>query len=154
MHAINLVTERIEEVEILTNDNRESYLSIMTAGGRIRPLHDLGGGAVRLVRLLLGFSAATNGIFYSDEIENGIHHTAQRKVWDSVRKWMDRWNVQFVATTHSAEMIDAAIDAFADNPSSLAIHKLFQNEKKGRTDVATFTGDELVGARDLNLEVR
>ena len=67
---------------------------------------------------------------------------------------MDQWNVQFIATTHSGEFIDSAIDAFADDPEDLSIHKLFCNESSGQMEVATFTGKSLLGARDLNLEVR
>ena len=59
-----------------------------------------------------------------------------------------------MATTHSGEFIDAAIDAFANDTESLSIHKLFRNECTGRTEVATFTKESLLGARDLNLEIR
>jgi len=154
MKAIDLVAQGIEDVEMLIDDIGGPYLSVTISGARPRPLHDLGGGAVRLFRLLLGFYASRGAILLSDEMENGIHHSAQRKVWDAARQWMDQWNVQFVATTHSGELIDAAIDAFADAPSDLAIHKLFRNEKTGQIEVSTFTGETLKGARDLNLEVR
>ena len=154
VRAMALVASGVVDVEILTDENREPYLSFATLDGNLRPVHDLGSGAVRLVRLLLGVSAAKNGIFCSDVIENGIHHGVRRKVWASTRKWMDQWNVQVVATTHSAGMIDAAIDAFENNPSDLAIHQLFRNDKQGRIEATTFTGDALAGVRDLNLEVR
>lgn len=154
VRAIDMVTENTEDVEILTDDSGESYLSIAIRGGMPLPLHDLGGGAVRLVRLLLGISAARDGIFLSDELENGIHHSIHREVWERTRQWMDQWNVQFVATTHSGELIEAAIDAFADAPEDLSIHKLFRNENTGQAEVATYSGDALTGARDLDLEVR
>lgn len=152
--AINLLAERIEDIEMLTDQFGESYLSVTTKRGRMLRLHDLGGGAVRLVRWLLSFSAARDGILLSDELENGIHHSAQSDIWTRARQWMDQWNVQLVATTHSGEFIDAAIDAFADAPDDLAIHKLFRNDDTAQTETATFTGEALGGARELNLEVR
>lgn len=152
--AINLLAEGIEDVEILTEDSGESYLSVTITDGKPRPLYDFGGGAVRLIRLMLGFSAARGGILLSDELENGIHHSAQRDIWDKAREWMGQWNVQFVATTHSAEFIDTAVDAFADAPTDLSIHKLFHNHDTGQIEAATFTGEALAGARDLKLEVR
>ena len=88
-----------------------------------------------------------------DEIENGIHHSVLRDLWDRIRVWMREWGVQFVATTHSAECIDAAMEAFADEPNDLSIHNLFENES-GSIKSATFTGPTLEGARALNLEVR
>ena len=67
---------------------------------------------------------------------------------------MRQWNAQLVATTHSAECIDAAMAAFEDAPNDLAIHKLFRNEKTGKVEATTFTGETLAGVRDLDLETR
>ena len=154
VRAISVVTPNVDEVEILTDVGGVSYLSVTTSGEHPRPLHDLGGGAVSLVRLLIGFFSAQGRILLSDELENGFHHSAQREIWERARQWIKQWNVQLVATTHSAEFIEAAIDAFSDRPEELAIHKLYRNEKTGLPEVGTFTGDSLVGARSLDLEVR
>ena len=67
---------------------------------------------------------------------------------------MREWNVQLVATTHSAECIEAAIEAYSDTPDDLSIHKLYVSEPTGNVEAATFTGETLEGARDLDLEVR
>lgn len=42
-----------------------------------------------------------------DEIENGIHYTVQKEVWQMLFKLCRRYNVQLFATTHSHEMITA-----------------------------------------------
>ena len=153
--AVNMVVEGIEDLEILTEDSGGTYLSVVMKHGKPQSIHDLGGGAVRLARLLLGFSASRNGIFLSDEMENGIHYRAQRSIWDRAREWMTQWNVQFVATTHSGELVNAAIEAFAEKAADdLSIHQIFRNDRTGQLEIATFTGESLAGARDLNLEVR
>ena len=152
--AIGLVAPNVEDMEILTDEGREPYLSIAISGERPRPLYDLGGGAVRLARLLIGFFVSQGAILLSDELENGLHHSAQREVWDRTRQWIEQWNVQLFATTHSAEFINAAIDAFSDCPEDLSIHKLYRNENTGKPEAATFTGDALEGARGLDLEIR
>ncbi|MXW35763.1 MAG: ATP-binding protein [Chloroflexi bacterium] len=154
VNAIGLVAPGTEDVEILKDAAGDSYLSVTVAGGRPRPLHDLGGGAVRLARLLIGIFASQGAILLSDELENGIHHSAQREVWDKARQWINLWEVQLIATTHSAEFLEAAIDAFADRPKDLSVHRLFRNPGTGRTEVATFTGEALAGARNLDLEIR
>ena len=89
-----------------------------------------------------------------DEMENSIHYSAFEKVWGHIRQWMDTWNVQVVATIHSAECIDAAIAAFACVPEDLSVHTLFRNDSTGGVEAATFTGEALEGALDLNLELR
>lgn len=153
-NAINLILPRIEGVEILTDETGKSYLSVSTSTDRQLPLHALGGGVFRLFRLYLNFSAARNGMVLIDEIENGIHYSVLRGLWDRIRVWMHEWNVQFVATTHSAECIEAAMEAFADEPDELAIHKLYTEGESENVKAATFTGEALEGARNLNLEVR
>ena len=152
-NAVNLILPNVKDVQILTDENGESYLSAITDNGDQRRLENLGGGIVRLLKLYLNFFAARNGLVLIDEIENGLHYSVLRNLWGRARDWMHEWNVQFIATTHSAECIDAAMEAFADEPNDLSIHNLFENES-GNIKAATFTGEALEGARNLNLEVR
>ena len=152
--AINLILPKVKGLEILTDKMGMSYLSAVTIDGVQLPLHDLGGGVVRLSRLLLSFFTARDGLLLADEMENGIHHSVLGEVWRFARRWMHEWNVQFVATTHSAECIEAAMTVFADAPEDLSIHNLFMNETTGKVEAATFTGETLEGARDLDLEFR
>lgn len=153
-NAINLILPKVKGVEILTDKMGISYLSAVTTDGVQLPLHDLGGGVVRLSRLLLSFFTARDGLLLADEMENGIHHSVLRELWRFARRWMHEWNVQFVATTHSAECIEAAMAAFSDTSEDLSIHNLFVNETTGKVEAATFTGETLEGARDLDLEFR
>ena len=110
-NAINLLLPRVKDLEILTDSSGESYLSALTKSGIQLPLHALGGGVVRLYRLLLSFFTCRDGIMLADELENGIHYSGLNEVWTRARQWMCRWNVQLVATTHSAECIEAAMAA-------------------------------------------
>ena len=153
-NAINLMLPRVEGVEILTDEAGKSYLSALTSDGVQLPFSVLGGGVVRLSRLLLSCFASRDGMLLVDEMENGVHHSMLGDFWTSARQWMRDWNVQLVATTHSAECIEAAMTAFEDAPEELSIHKLFANEKTGKTEAATFSGESLEGARNLDLEVR
>ena len=152
--AVSMIRPTIRNIEILTDEERVSYLWASTTDGDPLPLGDLGGGVVRACRLFLDFFASRDGVLLVDEMENGIHHSVLRDVWNQARLWMHEWNVQLVATTHSAECIRAAMTAFADSPEDLSIHKLYMNDALGKVEAATFTGETLEGARDLNLEVR
>ena len=152
--AINLILPRIRDAEILTNELGESYLSAVTTDNKQLPLHDLGGGVVRLYQLFLSFFTSRGGVLFADEVENGLHHSVQSEIWARSREWMRQWNVQLVATTHSHECIGAAMVAFEQTPDELSIHKLFVDENTGKVDVTTFTGETLEGARDLDLETR
>ena len=152
--AVGMVRPSIRNIEILTDEDGESYLWASTTDGGRLPLGDLGGGVVRACRLFLNFFASRDGVLLVDEMENGIHHSVLQDVWERARLWMHEWNVQLVATTHSAECIEAAMTAFEDAPEELSIHKLFANEETGEVEAITFSGESLEGARNLDLEVR
>ena len=151
--AINLILPGIQDIEILTDTTGNFYLSANTSKNVQLPLQALGGGVVRLFRLYLNFFTARNGMVLVDEVENGMHFSVLRDLWSLVRSAMHEWDVQFVATTHSAECIDAAMEVFECEPDDLSIHKLYTDES-GSVRATTFTGETLAGARDLNLEVR
>jgi AAA15 family ATPase/GTPase len=55
------------------------------------------------------FSSTNNNYRYLliDEIENGIHYTAQKEVWQMLFKLCQHFDIQLFATTHSREMITA-----------------------------------------------
>ena len=152
--AVGMIRPSIRNIEILTDEERVSCLWASTTDGGRLPLDDLGGGVVRACRLFLNFYASRDGVLLVDEVENGIHHSALQDVWKRARLWMHEWNVQLVATTHSAECIEAAMTAFEDAPEELSIHKLFANEETGQIEATTFSGESLEGARNLDLEVR
>ena len=152
--ALNIMLPNVIDIEILMDEARTSYLSAITADGKQLPLDHLGGGVVRLFRLMLSCYKSRDGILLADEIENGIHHSTLIEVWKRIRRWMTTWNVQVIATTHSHECIEAAMTAFDDAPHELSVHKLFLNKEAERIEAATFNDKTIEGARDLNLEVR
>lgn len=151
---LNVILPGIRGIEILIDESRNTYLSAVTADGEQLPVDHLGSGFVRLLRISLSMFMSRYGILLVDELENGIHYSALTDVWKHIRRWIEAWNVQIVATTHSDDCIDAAVAAFDDAPDDLSIHQLFVNGTTGRVDATTFTGEALEGARDLNLEVR
>ncbi len=153
-NAINLILPTVRDVEILADEFGEPYLSAITTDEVQLPLYALGGGVARLSQLFLGCFTSRGGVLYADEVENGLHHSVLEDVWAHARVWMQQWNVQLIATTHSDECIRAAMAAFEDVPDELAIHKLFRNAETEKVEVITFTGEALEGARDLNLETR
>ena len=154
MSAMRMVLPLIKDIEILTDEGGRSYLSAITDEERRLPLKDLGGGIVRLFRMQLGFFAARGGMAFFDEMENGFHYSVHGAMWDRIRSWMKKWDVQVVATTHSSELVDAAIAAFKGSPNDLSIHHIFVDKRTGKTEVSNFSGETLEGASELNLEIR
>jgi AAA domain, putative AbiEii toxin, Type IV TA system len=70
------------------------------------PLRTLGDGMQRILGIVLALANAKDGIVLIDEIENGIHYSAQPELWQMVFQLAHRLNVQVFATTHSWDCIE------------------------------------------------
>lgn len=86
----------------LRRKGEENYISINFFGDAIQKI-------VRYVVNILDLakSKKQDKILLIDEIENGIHYTAQAEVWRMLMKLCKHYNIQLFATTHSLEMIKA-----------------------------------------------
>ena len=151
---LRLVLPLLAEVEVVANRNGQPYILATTAAGERLPLPALGGGMTRLFRLFVGFHEVQGGLTIVDEIENGLHHQILPELWRQTRLMVDEFDVQLFATTHSGECVAAACDAFADRADDIAIHVLYHAEEDRRVHAATYVGETLQAARDLNLDVR
>lgn len=151
---LRLVLPLLVEVEVVTNRNGQPYILATTTVGERLPLPALGGGMTRLFRLFVGFHEVRGGLIIVDEIENGLHHQILPELWRQTRLMVDAFDVQLFATTHSGECIVAACDAFADQADDIAIHGLHHAEEDKQVHAATYTGETLQAARDLDLDVR
>ncbi len=61
----------------------------------------------RIFELALGLVNASGGLFLADEVENGVHYSAQEQLWRFIFEAASRLNVQVFATTHSWDCIEA-----------------------------------------------
>ena len=150
-NSLQLIHPELLDIEMLSNE-RGPYLSGLATGGRQYPIQAFGGGMVRLFRLYLAFFTSKDSVVLIDEIENGMHHAILVDLWRKVRDWSNRWSVQVFATTHSRECLKAAIEAFREHQDDLTIHNLYRRD--GELQAATFTGEPLLAAQELGIELR
>lgn len=95
-----------------------------------------------------------DGIVLIDEIENGLHHSIQQKIWKAVFKWAQNLNVQVFATTHSNECIRAFSNS-VDTTLFGSEAKLFRIERKDEKFRAVEYSKELLKESvESNWEVR
>jgi AAA15 family ATPase/GTPase len=71
------------------------------------PLKHLGDGINRIFTIALALINAKNKILLIDEIDLGLHHSVQRKLWEIIFKFSKELNVQVFATTHSQDCVEA-----------------------------------------------
>ena len=101
----------------------------------------------------IGVCYGEDGVVLVDEIENGIHHTALRNLWEKIGQFAHHLGVQFFASTHSRECIEAAHEVFSKSQKRcFVLHRLYR--KAGSVQSETYEGEKLKGALELDLEVR
>ena len=117
------------------------------------PIGFLGDGLSRFLSIALAFHEARGGMIFIDEVENGLHHSVLRSVWEDLR-WLSReFDVQVFATTHSNECLVAARDAFASmEDEDFSIHRLGLQE--GGVSATTYSFAELDFTLDYGAEMR
>ncbi len=117
------------------------------------PLELFGLGMVRFVGIVLGIFNTAQGIVLADEVENGAYHENLETVWRAVKLATRDADVQFFATTHSYECLQAAVRAFEDYPDDLRVYRL---ERRDGAIQSVAMRYEQVGpaVREFQLEVR
>ncbi len=119
------------------------------------PLKLMGEGVNRFfVIATTSISVAPNYLFI-DEIENGIHHSVQKDVWKAIGHLARELDIQVFATTHSAEMIAAANEAFGDDDvDDFRFHRLYRDSTTGNIEARTYNEYSIGAAISRNHEVR
>ena len=153
---LDVVIEALRQVE-----PRIQGVEVTVAGGQpvifcdiglpvLVPLSSLGGGILRITRLLLTISSAPGGVALLDEVETGLHHSAMSTAWAAILSAAMQFNTQVLATTHSLECIQAARDVLGDGD-----FRLIRLERPDGTTRAThYSAKALAGAFKFNMEVR
>ncbi|MHC4425999.1 MAG: AAA family ATPase [Planctomycetota bacterium] len=118
------------------------------------PVNLIGGGLARFMSIALAMLDCENGIVLVDEIDNGLHHSAQEKVWRAVFTWADRFDIQVFATTHSYESLNA-FTACASSSLFPNVSKLYRIEREDKTFKAVeFAAEDLTISLSKKWEIR
>lgn len=148
---INLLKEidpRIEHIVL----NEIGLLEVDLGLDNYIPASLLGGGISKFLSIALGM--LNFKIVLIDEIENGLHHASQRKIWNAILNWSQKLGVQVFATTHSREAIKAFHDASKENLFA-SNSKLFRIEREnGKCNCIEFTQNELETSITNQWEIR
>ena len=83
--------------------------------GHSMPIDNMGDGIFKLILICTSILANPNGLILLDEMENGFHYSAHKKIWKAVYEAAKLSNVQVIATTHSYECIKGASEAMEEN---------------------------------------
>ena len=113
----------------------------------------LGSGVVRALGIASAIPAYTGGVLLVDEIETGIYYKRLADFWKNIYEMAKRFDVQLIATTHSAECTRFAIEtvtADLQDADPLHIYRLV----RGKRSPIPYEGENLRSALEFGAEVR
>ena len=119
---------------------------------RPMPLGSFGDGLNRLFAIVLSLLEARGGLLLIDEFENGLHHSVQLKIWQTIFQLSSNLNVQVFATTHSRDAVETFQKAAAKSPEEGMLLRLTRTDND---DIPTVLAEqELAVVTDNWIEVR
>jgi AAA15 family ATPase/GTPase len=153
LKALQKMEPRLERLEILSPVGTSMIYGYLKDYTEPVPLPLLGDGIRRVASLVLAIGAARGGVVLVDEIENGIHHSAMKSIWEVVVEAATFFNTQIFATTHSQECIQSAHEVFkAQKKYYFRLHRLDRAGEQIKS--ISYDQESLEGALSIPLEVR
>ena len=111
---------------------------------KLVPLSEMGDGISRYVTILCAIWASQNGFLFVDEIENGIHYSNYKKLWELIFMASEQANCQVFVTSHSKECIEAFNNVQQErNDDAGRYFELYRSEKKQRIVAAVRDAEQL-----------
>lgn len=159
VEALELIAGRsVERVAMIVNHRthyRESgpYAMVRFKDQDPVTLRSLGDGALRAFGFAVALANSRSGFLLIDEVENGIHYSAQHDFWKIVFTLACEKNVQVLATTHSWDCIKGFARASLDyGQSDSALVRL--ERRHGKLRSVEYSRDQLKTAAEQSIEVR
>lgn len=152
---LNVIEKKIIDVG-LDIENRKPKVLLSDEENPL-PLRMLGEGTNRIFTIALALVNARNNILLIDEIDLGLHHSVQEKLWEIVFRFSKELNVQVFATTHSQDCVQAFGEIW--NKSENQKEGNYIRLQRNRLDSAIiepvyYDANVLLGSIYDNLEIR
>ena len=154
VEALQSMEPRLESLELVFDGEPVLHGQLSGPGRRLMPLPLMGDGLNRVTTLILAIGSCPGGTILVDDVDTGLHYSVMKRFWQSVFRAAEQFDVQVVATTHSSECAEAALEASValERKDDFTVIRLERQPEKIAT--FTYTADELFEAVDANLEVR
>ena len=121
---------RITSLEILNN---VAYIGLEGID-QLLAVNMMGDGLRRYLNIVAASANPINNILLIDEIENGLHYSAYKKLWEAIFALATTTNKQVFVTTHSKETLyrlNEMLEEHAEYRNELSLYTLEQTKLKG-----------------------
>ncbi|NOK20621.1 AAA family ATPase [Corallococcus carmarthensis] len=155
LQALRIIAPDIERISLVEGPMVQGmrYALVARKGHTApEPLYSMGDGMNRIFELALGLVNSKSGLFLVDEVENGVHYSAQEQLWRFIFEAASQLGVQVFATTHSWDCIAAFQKAASSHPEDGMLISLAQTD--GDIKATVFNEGDLEIITRESIEVR
>jgi AAA15 family ATPase/GTPase len=117
--------KNINTIDILNNDVYIGFEGI----NEMLPLGMSGDGLRRFLNIVASSANPMTNIILIDEIDNGMHYSAYKKLWEAIFALAMTTNKQVSVTTHSKETLYKLNEMLEENPDYQKELRLYTIEK-------------------------
>ena len=108
----------VKDFEFSRDPSGRVHLQILETNGRKVSAYSASDGTLRFLAMLAALlSPDASGLYFFEEIENGIHPSRLWLLLELIEKQTEKGNVQVVATTHSPDLLTLVNDTTFENTS-------------------------------------
>ena len=143
---------RITDIDILQDD---VYVDFDNMFEKL-PLRMTGDGMRRYLNIVAASANPMNNIILIDEIDNGLHYSAYKKLWEAIFTLAATTNKQIFVTTHSKETLYYLNDMLEERPDYQPDFRLYTIERTLKKGLQAYkiTHEGLRGACENDVELR
>ena len=142
----------VTAVEILNN---LAYIGIEGID-QLLAVNMMGDGMRRFLNIVAAAANPTNNIILIDEIDNGLHYSAYKKLWMAIFALATSTNKQVFVTTHSKETLsylNEMLEEHVEYQQEMRLYTLAKTSLKGH-QAYKYTYEGLSGACENDVELR
>ncbi|HBD96335.1 MAG TPA: hypothetical protein DC057_19350 [Spirochaetia bacterium] len=151
INELKKVDSKIEDIRL--GINNMIYIDIGI--NKLIPINIIGDGILHLISILITIKNLRNGILLIDEIDNGLHYTSLKILWNAIFDACERYNVQLIASTHSYECIEIFTNAYQyleTNEDNIRLFRIEKNNEEHK--VILYTSSDIIRGIQKDFEVR
>ena len=142
----------VTAVEILNN---VAYIGVEGID-QLLAVSMMGDGMRRFLNIVAAAANPTNNIILIDEIDNGLHYSAYKKLWEAIFALATSTNKQVFVTTHSKETLsylNEMLEEHVEYQQEMRLYTLAKTLLKGH-QAYKYTYEGLSGACENDVELR
>lgn len=152
LNYLQLFDARINAIDILNNDVYIGYNDVR----EMLPVSMSGDGLRRYLNIVAGSANPLNTAILIDEIDNGLHYSAYKKLWEAIFALATATNKQIFVTTHSKETLGSLNEMLEEHPEyqqEMRLYTIAKTLNKGH-QAYKYTNEGLSGACENDVELR